>query len=96
MSAVVITPTALRNIERLIELLNLPADTQERVGRSIQFVAQFPLIGSPLHGRWAGFRYVLGPWRWMIVVYAFDEPSDRVLVVTIQDTRAPRAATGER
>ncbi len=90
------TPTALRNLDRLIEILSLPADTPERVGRSIRSLAEFPLIGSPLHGRWSGFRYVLGPWRWMIVVYAFVEPSDRVLVVTIQDTRAPRAATGER
>jgi hypothetical protein len=32
----------------------------------------------------------------MIVVYVFDEPTDQVAVVTIQDARSARAATGAR
>ena len=39
-------------------------------------------------------RFVVGPWRWMIVVYAFDEADDRVAILTIQDARSARAATG--
>jgi hypothetical protein len=39
------------------------------------------------------YRFVLGPWRWMLIVYVFDEAQDRVAIVTIQDGRSSRAAT---
>jgi plasmid stabilization system protein ParE len=94
MTAVILTPSALTRLERLIESHALPADTRTRLRRSLEPLATFPLIGAPLDGRWAGFRFVLGPWRWMIVVYVYDEGMDRVLVVTIQDARSARAATG--
>jgi hypothetical protein len=32
----------------------------------------------------------------MLIVYQFDEPDDRVTVVTIQDARSSRAATVSR
>lgn len=51
------------------------------------------LIGASLEGRWAPYRFVLGPWRWMLVVYAYDEEADRAAVVTIQDARSGQAAT---
>jgi hypothetical protein len=41
----------------------------------------------------ADYRFVLGPWRWMIIVYVFDEAADRVAIVTIQDARTAGAAT---
>jgi hypothetical protein len=41
-------------------------------------------MGAELSGRWSGFRFLLGPWRWMILVYAYLEEHDRVVVVTIQ------------
>ncbi|MET0399883.1 MAG: hypothetical protein ABW277_24050 [Longimicrobiaceae bacterium] len=47
-------------------------------------------------GRWVGFRYILGPWPWMLVVYTFDVEGDRVNVVTIQDARSAHAATSHR
>jgi len=53
-------------------------------------------LAAELGGRWAGFRFVLGPWRWMIVVYVFDEADDRVAIVTIQDGRAAASATSGR
>ena len=93
MAAVVLTPPALQRFERLIETHSLPADTRDRLRRSLKPLEEFSLLGAPLHGRWANFRFVLGPWRWMIVVYAYDEEQDRVLVVTIQDARAATAAT---
>jgi hypothetical protein len=49
-----------------------------------------PLIGAPLDGRWEEFRFVLGPWRWLLLVYVFIEPEDRVVVVTIQDGLLPQ------
>lgn len=52
--------------------------------------------GAQLHGRWTGYRFVLGPWRWMLVVYDYDETLDRVAIVTIQDSRASQAATSDQ
>jgi plasmid stabilization system protein ParE len=92
-AAVVLTPSAVQRFERLVETHSLPPDTRDRLRRSLEPLQEFPLLGAPLHGRWADFRFVLGPWRWMIVVYACDEARDRVLVVTIQDARSATAAT---
>jgi plasmid stabilization system protein ParE len=92
-AAVVITPTAAEDLERLIRTLSLPPTTRNRLKRSIDPLRAFPRLGAPLVGRWSEFRFVLGPWRWMIVVYAFDEAADRVAIVTIQDARSGRAAT---
>ena len=96
MASVVVTPTAVSDLSRLIATHSLPADTITRFRRSVASLAQFPLLGSPLHGRWADYRFVLGPWRWMIVVYVFDEADDRVAIVTNQDARSSSAATTER
>jgi hypothetical protein len=41
-----------------------------------------------------GMRFVLGPWRWMILVYVFLEDEDRVVILTIQDGRSSTAPTG--
>lgn len=89
MTDVVVTPAALDDLERLIRTHSLPADTRERVRRSLAPLGLFPHLGAALEGRWAGFRFLLGPWRWMIVVY--DDPNDRLAVVTIQDARAARS-----
>lgn len=39
---------------------------------------------------------MLGPWRWMVIVYVYLEDEDRVVVVTIQDGRSSAAATAAR
>ena len=75
---------------------SLPASTNERVRAALAPLADFPQLGPTLDGRWSGFRLVLGPWPWMLVVYVWDENADEVAVVTIQDARSARAATGER
>jgi plasmid stabilization system protein ParE len=95
-ASVVIAPTARRNLDVLIETLSLPVTTRERVRRSLAPLAAFPLLGAPLNGRWAGFRFILGPWRWMLIVYRYDEEIDQVGIVTIQDARSARAATSRR
>jgi hypothetical protein len=59
-------------------------------------LSRFPLLGAPLTGRWAPFRFVIGPWRWMLIVYWYDELIDGVFVVTIQDARSSSAATAGR
>lgn len=91
MARVVVTPAALDDLESLIRTQSLPGNTGERVRRSLAPLERFPLLGAALEERWAGFRFLLGPWRWMIVVYVYDEPADRVAIVTIQDARSAHA-----
>ena len=93
MTRVVVTPAALDDLERLIRTHSLPRDTKERVRHSLRPLERFPLLGAELEGLWAGFRFLLGPWRWMIVVYVYDATGDRVAVVTIQDGRAAISPT---
>ena len=86
-----VTPVAAEDLARLIVTHSLPPDTIARVKRSLRPLADFPFLGASLEGRWRGFRFVLGPWRWMVIVYVFDEGGDRVSVVTVQDGRSHRA-----
>jgi hypothetical protein len=90
---VVVVPAAAEDLARLILTHSLPADTNERVKRSLRPLADFPLLGAQLDGRWKEFRFILGPWRWMLILYAFDEDHDVVSVVGIHDGRAFQAPT---
>jgi len=94
MAGVELTAAAVAELRNLIATLSLPAETAERVRRSLQPLERFPRIGPELTGRWAGLRFVLGPWRWMLLVYVFLEDEDRVVVVAIQDARSASAASG--
>lgn len=96
MARVELTAVAIGDLDRLISMLSLPADTRERVRISLQVLERLPMLGPELSGRWAGLRFLLGPWRWMIVVYHHDDGSDRVVVITIQDARSSDAATASR
>jgi plasmid stabilization system protein ParE len=94
MARIEVSRAAADDIARLRRTHSLPRDTNERIRRSLRSLEQFPRLGSALEGdAWAGFRFVLGPWRWMVFVYEVDEESDRVVVVTVQDGRASTAAT---
>ena len=93
MARVELAVAAREDVDALIATHSLPADTRERVGRSLRHLGRFPLLGPALGERWEGFRFVLGPWRWMILVYVFLEEADRVVVVTVQDGRASRSPT---
>jgi hypothetical protein len=88
--------TAVEDLAGLIRTHSLPADTRARVVRSLRALERFPLMGPALSGRWEGFRFLLGPWRWLVLVYVFIESEDRVVVVTIQDARSSTAATASR
>jgi plasmid stabilization system protein ParE len=91
-----LSAAAVEDLEQLIASHALPADTHRRVAGSLRALERFPEIGPELAGRWSGLRFVLGPWRWMILVYMFIEEEDRVVVVTIQDGRSSGAATAQR
>lgn len=96
MARVELAVAAVEDLDNLIRTHSLPADTRARVARSLRSLAQFPNIGPALTGRWEGFRFILGPWRWMILVYVVIEAEDRVVVVTVQDARSSTAATSSR
>lgn len=93
MATVEITRAAVEDVDRLIAVLSLPADTRDRVRRSLAPLAEFPLLGPALVGRWEPARFVLGPWRWMIFVYDYDPATERVVILTVQDARSSTAAT---
>lgn len=93
MAQVVVASTALALLESLVRTHSLPVDTKERSLRALQ---EFPELGPSLQGRWAGYRFVLGPSRWMLVVYRYDAAHGRVAVVTVQDARSSGSPTVER
>lgn len=92
MARVELAAAAAEDLDRLIATHSLPGDTKQRVQRSIRPLELFPLLGAGLSGRWDEFRFVLGPWRWMVIVYAYLEEEERVVIVTIQDGRSSNSA----
>ena len=80
---------AVEDIAYMKRKLELPDDTMERLQATLEPLGRFPELGPALVGRWKGYRVLIGPWRWMLVVYRID--GDGVTVLTIQDAR--RAVT---
>lgn len=95
MPRVELARTAVEDIDRLVTVLSLPDDTRRRIRRSLAPLERHPLLGAELSGRWDGFRFLLGPWRWTILVYVYEQLADRVVVVMVQDARSSRAASGQ-
>jgi plasmid stabilization system protein ParE len=93
MARVLVAPTAWHGLASLIRTHSLPADTPDRVKRSLQPLARFPQLGREIEGgRWGGFRFILGPWPWLIILYRYDPAADVVMVVLIEDGRAASAS----
>jgi plasmid stabilization system protein ParE len=85
--------TAIDRLDRMIVTHSLPADTRPRVQRSLRKLERFPSIGRQLDERWGDLRFIVGPWRWLVIVYAHDEREDVVRVLTIQDARSSTSVT---
>lgn len=96
MARVELAHAAVEDLGELIRTHSLPADTRARVARSLRGLERFPLLGPALGERWEGFRFLVGPWRWLLLVYVLIESEDRVVVVTIRDARSSAAATTTR
>lgn len=96
MARVVVAPTARAQLESLVRTHSLPSGSKERFIRSVRALRDFPELGPELQGRWRGYRFVLGPWRWMLVVYRYDIANDRVVIVTVQDARNSHSPTVDR
>jgi len=93
---IVVTPRALRDVDEAIEVLGLPGDSWARIARSLRVLETFPLPGPKLEEPWAPTRFVLGLWSWMILLYSYDESSDRVFVVAVHDARSATSARSSR
>jgi len=93
---VVVTATAAQSLAELIDSHSLPADTAERIRRTLLPLERFPRLGPTLDPPSTEARFLLGPWRWLVIVYAYRESDDVVAVLTFEDGRAARSATAER
>lgn len=96
MARVVVTQAALRDLHHLVRTHRLPENTIERFKRSIRPLADFPELGAELGGTLTPRRFLLGPWRWMIVVYRFYPESDLVAILAIVDGRTSTSPTAHR
>ena len=53
-------------------------------------------MGRELTGRWKGCRFLLGPWRWLLLVYVYLEDEQRVVVIAAGDARSAGSPTMDR
>jgi mRNA-degrading endonuclease RelE of RelBE toxin-antitoxin system len=91
--AIEVTRSARDELRELIKTRQLPADTRERVSRTLLMLEDFPRAGKQLAGVWRDCRALIGPWGWLIVVYMYIEAEDRVVVIAFHDARTSEAAT---
>ena len=96
MVRVVVTHAAARDLRDLTRTHQLPESTMERVKRSVRPLAEFPELGSELGGTFAPRRFLLGPWRWMILIYRFYPENDIVAILAIVDARTSTSPTLHR
>lgn len=96
MATVIVTPTAIRNLVHITESHDLPEATLERFRASLAPLREFPRMGVVVPERTGNLRYILGPWRWMIILYRYLEDADQVWVVSMQDGRSARSPVGNR
>ncbi|MGE5335891.1 MAG: type II toxin-antitoxin system RelE/ParE family toxin [Nitrososphaerota archaeon] len=93
MASIEVTREARDELRELIETRSLPGDTRTRVSRSLLTLHEFPHAGRQLSGVWRKCRAIIGPWGWLVIVYMYVEPDDRVVVIAFQDARTSNAAT---
>ncbi len=93
MAQVELTRAAVEDLDRLIAGLTLASDTRARVRSCLQPLRELPRLGTEHTGRWHGLRFLIGPWRWMLLVYEYHPDTDRVVNLTVQDARSSSAAT---
>ncbi len=96
MAQVVLTESAARSLAELIDSHSLPTDTRDRIRRTLEPLERFPLLGPALDTATPEIRFLLGPWRWLVIVYAFREAENLVAVLTFEDGRSARSATGRK
>jgi hypothetical protein len=88
-----LSAVAVLDLDRMIITHSLPNDTRARVRQSLRLLERFPRVGRELPGRWRPLRFIIGPWRWLLILYVYNEQTDVVLIATMQDARSSSAAT---
>lgn len=96
MTRVVVTDAAARSLEALIDSHSLPADTRDRIRRTLAPLQRFPRLGNALGPQAPETRFLLGPWRWLVIVYLYREADDLVAVVAFEDGRSARSEVSTR
>jgi hypothetical protein len=92
----VVTETAARSLADLIDSHSLPVDTHDRIRHSLEPLKRFPLFGAALDAASPQLRFLIGPWRWLVIVYAYREADDTVAIIAFEDGRSARSATTGR
>ena len=64
--------------------------------RQWQRLERFPRLGPVLDPSTPELRFLLGPWRWLVIVYAHREVGDLVAVIAFEDARSALSATTRR
>jgi plasmid stabilization system protein ParE len=96
MARVVVTDAAARSLAELIDSHSLPADTTARIRRTLAPLERFPRFGPTLDPMTPDVRFLLGPWRWLVIVYVYREADDVIAVLAFEDGRSARSATARR
>jgi hypothetical protein len=79
---------AIEQLDRLIVAHSLPIETRVRLRRSLVRLAAFPHLGPALPPPNDDVRFIVGPWRWMLILSTRVDVRDAVVVVAIEDVRA--------
>ena len=90
------TETAARSLAELIDSHSLPVDTHDRVQRTLEPLKRFPLFGAALDAASPQLRFIISPWRWLVILYAYREADDTVAILAFEDGRSARSATTKR
>jgi plasmid stabilization system protein ParE len=96
MPRVVVSLDAQRDLRQLAATRNLPTDTLDRVRALIQPLREFPDLGPSLRRPFDGRRFLLGPWRWMVIVYRHYPEMDLLAIVSVVDARTSSSPLADR
>jgi plasmid stabilization system protein ParE len=93
MARVVVTEAAARSLAELIDTHSLP---DARIRRSLRPLERFPRLGPALESATPELHFLLGPWRWLVIVYAYRADDDLVAVLAFEDGGSARSATTQQ
>lgn len=88
MASVELAQEAAQSLTELVASHHLPADTRTRVAGSLRTLKRFPLAGRLVPGDSGGLRFIVGPWRWLVITYEYDESRGKVSVMEFRDARS--------
>ena len=85
------TEAAARSLADFIDSHGLPGDASRTDPPFAATLERFPRLGS-IFETTRELRFLLGPWRWLIIVYAYRVDNELVAVLAFEDGRSARSA----